>query len=94
MKKTEPVWSMSNRHNCFPIVVEEFDAQTGKRFTIPDNASQLDVLSVHFDNEIVAKIVTETNLYAQQTIAQNPGRTLNWKDTMAREIKAFFGVSI
>lgn len=77
-----------------PIVVEEFDAQTGKRFTIPDNASQLDVFSVLFDDKIVGKIVTETNLYAQQTIAQNPGRNLNWKDTTAREIKAFFGVSI
>jgi len=77
-----------------PVVLEEFDSPTGKTFDIAENASELDILSFIFTDEIVEKIVTESNKYARQKLALKPQQLENWVDTTASEMKAFLGVCI
>ena len=47
------------------IDVENFKFPTGKTFPFRNDASQLDVFAVLFDEHLVAKTVEETNHYAQ-----------------------------
>ncbi|KAK3735838.1 hypothetical protein QZH41_007478 [Actinostola sp. cb2023] len=76
------------------IVVEEFNSPTGKTFQLQHDAKEIDVFSILFNNEILLKIVAETNRYARQKLSENALRLSNWKDTTAVEIRAYLGVCI
>lgn len=74
------------------IDVQEFTSPVGITFELGNEAREVDVFKMLFDDDIVNVIVTETNRYARQKLS---GEALDkWQDVTLSEIKAFLGVSI
>lgn len=73
--------------------IDEFSGQQGMKFNVPDNPSPNDFFSQLFGDSVIDTIVTETNRYARQKLANTP-RLEKWKDMTNRELKAYFGLCI
>ena len=78
-----------------PILLEGSD-QSGLLKTLAPNCSPLDVFSLLVDENVIHRIVAETNRYAAQTIANRSltkfARLNKWVDTDEVEIKKFLGL--
>ncbi|XP_068671890.1 piggyBac transposable element-derived protein 4-like [Montipora foliosa] len=73
--------------------IEEFSGQQAIKFNVPENVSPNDFFSQLFGDSVIDTIVTETNRYARQKLADTP-RLQKWKDITNRELKAYFGICI
>ena len=74
------------------IHVDDFTSRVGITFDIGNEAREIDVCKMFFNNEIIDVIVRETNRYARQKLE---GQALDkWQDVTLNEIKAFLGVCI
>ena len=85
----EPVeWSDHLRN----IHVDDFTSPVGITFELGNEAREIDVFKMFFNDEILNVIVRETNRYAQQKLA---GQALDkWQDVTLVEIKAFLGLCV
>ena len=73
--------------------IGEFSGRQEIKFNVSDNPSPNDFFSQLFGDSIIDTIVTETNRYARQKLADTP-RLEKWKDITNRELKAYFGICI
>ena len=73
--------------------INEFSGRPGIKFNVPDNPSAMSLFSQLFGDSVVDLIVTETNRYAHQKLANSP-LLRKWKDTTNPEVKAYFGICI
>ena len=76
------------------IVVDEFVSPTGITFQVADDARQIDIFSELFGDVILAHIVTESNRYAHQKLAEHAERLAKYVDVTPPELKAYLGVCI
>ena len=85
----EPVeWTNRLRN----IHMEDFTSPAGITFEIGNEARELDIFKLFFNDEILNVIVRETNRYARQKLV---GEALDkWQDVTLDEVKAFLGVSV
>ena len=60
--------------NLTNTTVNDFTSPSGKTFDLPDNAKEVDVFNVLFDNNLIESIVRESNLYARQKLANSEER--------------------
>ena len=72
--------------------IDEFSGRQEMKFNVPDNVSANDFFSQLFGDSIMDIIVTETNRYARQKLANTP-RLEKWKD-IKQELRAYFGICI
>ena len=73
--------------------IDEFSGRQEMKFNVPDNVSANDFFSQLFGDSIMDIIVTETNRYARQKLANTP-RIEKWKDITKQELRAYFGICI
>ncbi|XP_045448807.1 piggyBac transposable element-derived protein 4-like [Melitaea cinxia] len=60
---------------------------------IPENADVFTIFRLLVDDEILDLMVQQTNLYAEQSIAANPGgRWTRWKPVTREDIEKFMGI--
>jgi hypothetical protein len=71
-----------------PVTVAPFMGETGP--AVPISSNPIELFSLFFDDEVIDFIVRETNLYAQQCLAET---TKTWS-TNAAEIRAYIGFNI
>ena len=85
----EPVeWSDRLRN----IHVDDFTSPVGITIELGNEAREIDVFKMFFNDEILNVIVRETNRYARQKLA---GQALDkWQDVTLVELKAFLGVCV
>jgi hypothetical protein len=85
-------WRTSN----FDPEVLEFSSRTSginKKFKI-EGTKPSDYFRAFFDNELLQKIVEETNNYQQQNEAPEVEKTAAWYDTNVEELYIFFATTI
>lgn len=70
------------------VTVAPFVGETGP--AVPISSDPMELFSLFFDDEVVSHIVTETNTYAQQCLAN----TSTMWHTTASEIRAYIGFQI
>ncbi|GLV46249.1 hypothetical protein CBL_12326 [Carabus blaptoides fortunei] len=79
------------RHKCF-----DFIGKSGLQLELPKNISAFDTFMLFFDEEVINLIVTESNIYAEQTIQRTRtsrhNRLNKWHPTNSEEIRRFFGL--
>ena len=80
--------------------VPPFTAQTGMNVELPENATPYDFVKLFFTEELWTLLVTETNRFAQQYLAQH-GATLpthsrlrKWVPTTVPEMKIFMALHL
>ena len=74
------------------IDVEVFTSPVWTTFELGNEAKELDVFKLSFDDEMTNCILTETSHYGCQKLS---GQVLDrWQELKLNEIKAFLGVSI
>lgn len=73
--------------------IDEFSGRQEMKFNVPDNVSANNFFSQLFGDSIMDIIVTETNRYARQKLANTP-RLEKWKDITKQELRAYFGICI
>lgn len=85
----EPVeWTNRLRN----IHMEDFTSPAGITFEIGNEAREIDIFKLFFNDEILNVIVRETNRYARQKLV---GEALDkWQDVTLDEVKVFLGVSV
>lgn len=73
-----------------------FTATPGPQFNVDDPNDTVSYFENYFDNDICEHIVTETNRFADQFIAQNLGakRISKWDGTSIAELKVFLALLI
>jgi hypothetical protein len=78
-----------------PKDLEFFDGASGisEEFEVEGN-KPADYFRAFFDNELMQKIVEETNNYQQQNAAPNVEKTTDWYDTNVEEMCIFFATTI
>ena len=76
------------------IGVDDFVSPTGIKFDIAEDARQIDIFLELFGNEILNKIVTESNCYARQKLAERAEQLAKYVEITLPEMKAYFGVCI
>ena len=76
------------------IRVEAFVSPTGPTFQQPENPSALSLFEKLFGDEIIDRIVQETNHYAHQKLTNNTENLAHWIDTTRAEIRAYLGIVI
>jgi len=83
-----------SRNNFVPPDTEFQDEEESIRpeFGINDDCEALEILQLFLDDQIIAKIVEETNRYGSDLAVQN--NKWNWKDTDCNEVWRFFAVCI
>ncbi|KAJ8963690.1 hypothetical protein NQ314_005442 [Rhamnusium bicolor] len=91
---SESVWSeYVGRHKTFP-----FSGPHGVQRDLPVEISPLESFFLILDNEVINHIVTETNRFAEQTIASKEirkyARISKWAPTDADELKKFLGLTL
>jgi len=79
------------RHKCF-----DFIGKSGLQLDLPKDISAFDTFMLFFDEDVINLIVTETNIYAEQTIQRTRisrhNRLNKWHPTNSEEIRKFFGL--
>lgn len=60
------------RDELTPIVLEPFTGPTGLRHLLDDTALELEYFQLLFTDDMLENIVIQTNLYAEQCIANKP----------------------
>ncbi|XP_062614645.1 piggyBac transposable element-derived protein 4-like [Saccostrea cucullata] len=92
----DSAWGWERNDN--PPLLMPFDSHVGLTCDLPENPTPLDFFYLLFDSEFWQKIVTETNLYAEQNIAKETlkpnSRFHDWKDLTLDEVKVFFALII
>ena len=73
-------------------VNKPFTEPVGATFTLEKESNELDFFLKFFDEGLFAKIVEETNNYAENCIQRKPDQ--KWKEVSVQELKAFFGIYI
>lgn len=76
------------------IVVDDFVSPTGITFDIAENAERIDIFLELFGDEILNKIVTESNCYARQKLAEHAEQRSKYVDVTFPELKGYLGVCI
>lgn len=81
------------RHKVFP-----FTGLQGLQVDLPADISPFAAFSLIVDDEVIDLLVTETNRFAQQTLASKPlkkySRMNKWVPTDAVEMKKFLGLTL
>lgn len=72
------------------MTIKQFTSSTGPTVDIPE--SPLDIFELFFSDDIITKMVEETNRYAEQVMGEE--RYREWRKITKEELKAFFGFSI
>ena len=73
-----------------PVQIQAFTGSVGPTFSMPD--MPVDVFTHFFTNDLIDKIVVQTNLYASQVMTEDSFS--NWEKTTVEELKAYFGFYI
>ena len=72
--------------------IEAFTAPSGPTFVVPDDPKALDFFSRLFGDDLIGRIVEETNKYARKKL-EDSSRS-HWQDVTLAEMKAFLGVTV
>lgn len=74
--------------------IPDFVSASGINFQLPDNPKPVDFFLAFMGDDLLNKLVTETNLYARQKLADFPARLANFHPVTLVELKAFLAVNI
>ena len=74
------------------IQIEPFVSPVGPNFEAFVNAKEIDYFCLLFGDDILIKIVDESNRFARQKLADKPEK--RWVDITLPELKAYLGISI
>ena len=74
------------------IRIEPFVSPVGPNFEAFVNAKEIDYFCLLFGDDILIKIVDESNRFARQKLADKPEK--RWVDITLPELKAYLGISI
>ena len=77
-----------------PFRIPDFVEASGIKFQLPDNPTPVDFFSAFVGEDLLNKIVQETNLYARQKLADSPARLAKFRPVTLAELKAFLAVNI
>ena len=90
----DPTWhSRGSARSRFP-----FNGNPGLKVNVQDTEDPISFFELYFDDALINLIVQQTNLYAQQVIAEKDGRLKKrsrmkeWKETDADEIKLYLAM--
>ncbi|KAJ8405604.1 hypothetical protein AAFF_G00315840 [Aldrovandia affinis] len=83
-------WKMGSYHPCRK---REFSRKPGVKIDLPDDATPLLVFSKIFTEELWLRLVTETNLYAEQSRNETPSSS-KWTPVTMTEMKTFIGLCV
>ena len=90
----DPTWhSRGSARSRFP-----FNGNPGLKVNVQDTEDPILFFELYFDDALINLIVQQTNLYAQQVIAEKDGRLKKrsrmkeWKETDADEIKLYLAM--
>ncbi|KOB52358.1 PiggyBac transposable element-derived protein 4 [Operophtera brumata] len=77
-----------------PLHREDFTCESSLHIDhIPENADVFTIFRLLVDDEVLDLMVQQTNLYAEQSIAANPGgRLTRWKPVTKEDIEKFMGI--
>ena len=91
---TAPTWhSQGSSRSRFP-----FNGNPGLKVNVQNTEDPISLFELFFDDELINLIVQQTNLYAQQVIAEKDGRLKKrpriqeWQETNADEIKVYLAL--
>ena len=91
---TAPTWRSRGRaRSRFP-----FNGNPGLKVNVQNTEDLISFFELFFDDELINLIVQQTNLYAQQVIAEKDGRLKKrsriqeWQETDADEIKVYLAL--
>ena len=86
----DDVWS----EQLEDFVVEGFSGTQQITANIPEDAQASFFFGLLFTDELIDRIVNETNKYARAKLVNKPEALAKWKDTNRVEMKAFFGLTL
>lgn len=72
---------------------KKFSRTPGVKVPMTENASPLDAFSKIFNDEVWDVLVTQTNVYADQTRAHTPSNC-KWRPVSKQEMKSFIGLCL
>ena len=75
-----------------PIAIRPFSGPIGITHGLGDDAIELDYFKLLFTDDMLNDMSLQTNLYAQQCIAEKPDP--QWTDTTMPEMRAFLAIQI
>ena len=81
-------------HQLSDLSFPDFVSATGINFQFPNDPQPVDFFLAFVGDDLFNKIVTETNLYARQTLAGSPERLAKFQPVTLAEMKAFIAVNI
>ena len=96
--KQEPagVWRGDEETVRQTAALPQFRENPGMKVDVPEGQVPVSYFDMFFTDTIVERIVTETNRYAEQTIANAEllpnSRAHSWRPLSAEELRLFFGV--
>ena len=74
--------------------ISDFVSASGINIRLPDNPSPLDFFLAFVADDLLNQILTETNRYARQKLADSPARLAKFQPVTLAEIKAFIAINI
>ena len=83
-------WKKNNFHSREKI---PYNRKPGAKIEIPDVVTPIQVFSHIFTEELWMQLVTETNLYADQTRSATPSNS-KWVPVTVKEMKTFVGLCL
>lgn len=90
--RTDPTWTTPD--NYVPQV-PNFTGNSGIQFDVT-GFREVEFFNFYFTEDIITLMVTQTNLYAEQFITQNPtsiyAQPHRWTPVYAREMRTFWGL--
>lgn len=87
---SEPVWTPPPEN--FEPQIPEFVGNPGIKIDTAD-LTEIDFFKVFFTEDLIHGIVSETNLYAQQFLDQNPASSFaRWTPVDPSEMRTYFGL--
>lgn len=81
------------RENFRPCEKMPYNRRTGVKIELPNEVSPLQVFSHIFTEELWMRIVTETNVYAEQSRSATPSNS-KWLPVTVTEMKTFVGLCL
>jgi len=88
--KHETLWSQDFEE----LEINHFTTTLGIKVAVPNEANERFFFNLIFDPSIIDLVVQETNRYARKKLANERTRLDKWKDLIAQELIAYFGMCI
>lgn len=87
-EEEEELWN----ENEDPLNIAPFTARAGPMSGVAEDGTAVDFFHLMFPEELIERIISETNRYVCECIATKPDP--EWKDRSLEEIKVFLGLHV